>query len=157
MKTQVYNQLTIDKLRSQTARLITIYVGIAIIFVAFCGVFCHLANKYLLDLYLCFALNVVATIAFLWYSYLFFTIQAKPIFARNNFAKNTYSCLPLVQVLKLTSYESGCDGYNVLTFDNAVELKLDAFHPVMKKGVTYKIEEVDGIIVAYSEVPNDKI
>lgn len=155
MKKEVYTQQTIAKISVTAKKTLAIYILIAVFFAIFCGVFCYLAANDLVDIYLCCALNIVATICFLWYSYLFFAVISKPIFSKKRFVRMLDTCLPIVMVDKLDNCILSKDGYYLLTFQNGKVLKLEQLHGAIKEGVTYKVEQIDGILLSYTEVCND--
>lgn len=155
LKKQVYTQQVISNIRATAQKTLAVYVAIAVFFAIFCGIFCYLAIAEIASIYLCCAFNIVATICFLWYTYLFFAVISQPIFAKRKFIKLLDTCLPVVMVAKLLNCQHSRDGYYVLAFENNKTLKLDQANSPLKTDVTYKIEQVNDIVLTYCEVQND--
>ena len=155
LKKQVYTQQVISNIRATAQKTLAVYIAIAVFFAIFCGIFCYLAIAELASIYLCCALNIVATICFLWYTYLFFAVISQPIFAKRKFIKLLDTCLPVVMVAKLLDCQLSSDGYYVLALENNKTLKLDQSNGPLKTDVTYKIEQVNDIVLTYCEVQND--
>lgn len=155
MKKHVYTQQVISNIRATAQKTLAVYIAIAVFFAIFCGIFCYLAIAELASIYLCCALNIVATICFLWYTYLFFTVISQPIFTKKKFIKLLDTCLPMVLVAKLLDCQISSDGYYVLMFEGNKTLKLDQSTGPLKTGITYKMEQVNDIVLSYCEVQND--
>ena len=155
MKKQVYTQQVISNISATAQKTLAVYILIAVFFAIFCGLFCYLAIAEIASIYLCCALNIFATICFLWYSYLFFAVISKQIFNKKKFIRLLDTCLPIVVVAKLSSCKLDADGYYLLTFEDNKTLKLEQLNGTIPVGVSYKIEQVDGIVLSYSEVQND--
>lgn len=155
LKKQVYTQQVISNIRATAQKTLAVYVAIAVFFAIFCGIFCYLAIAEIASIYLCCALNIVATICFLWYTYLFFAVISQPIFSKRKFIKLLDTCLPVVMVAKLLNCQPSRDGYYLLALENNKTLKLDQSNGPLKTDVAYKIEQVNDIVLTYCEVQND--
>lgn len=129
------------------------YVAIAVCFVCFCVAFCLLASFDLLNLYLACALNVVATVCFAWYGYLYFKVLFVPTRRDRAFVKCLENAVPNIVRGTFVGVEE-TDGRKNCLFDGSRAFRCyggDFF----EVGHEYDLSVVDGNIVSFCEVTDE--
>mgnify|MGYP001100226893 CR=1 FL=1 len=84
--TNIYSVSDINIVRARLRNGVIIFCAVALLFAAFCAGFVVLFVKELLNVYVCFAFNFVATVAFAWYAVIYF----KCVFYRHRQQLNFY-------------------------------------------------------------------
>ncbi len=148
---------TADVISKITARLrapVAIFAACATGFAAFCVAFCLLAAYELLNVYACGAFNIVATVCFMWYAYLFFTQLS--VRARRDYGvvKRLENAEPTVAATEFVGV-SETNGETTYAFDGMPPL-LCARELTLTVGARYELKTVGGSITAYREVSDDR-
>ncbi len=84
--TNIYSVSDINIVRARLCNGVMIFCAVALLFAAFCAAFVVLFVKELLNVYVCFAFNFVATVAFAWYAVIYF----KCVYYQNRQQLNFY-------------------------------------------------------------------
>lgn len=154
-KREIYTNNLIQAIRRKYATVLARYAAITVLFVVLCVAFCLLATFDLVNLYVCCAINVVLTIAFLWLSYLFFTICLKKAREKSTFVKCLENAYPSVYGGKYVGFEQD-EQYLTLLFEDGNKLRLDSSAAnCFIVGKKYLIDVVDGVVISYGEVEDE--
>lgn len=150
--TLVYTEEVTSAIKKKARGAIAVFAVCTAGFVAFCALFCVLAGKELFNVYACAAFNVAATLAYLWYCYLFFTVLFVSPRRDMRFVKSLQSALPAA----VTARFCGTDGNGAGIFDGAVKpLNCAVGFSAFAQGSTYELKTVQGNIVEFREVSDE--
>lgn len=154
-KHEIYTNDFIQAIKRKLMTVLVKYIAIAALFAALCVTFCLLAAFDLVNVYVCCALNIVFTIAFLWFTYLFFTIYFKKAKEKRTFVKCLENAYPSIYEGALTRVEQE-EEYFKLFFQDGNVLKLDVNATVgFIEGNAYRLDVVDDVIISYCEAENE--
>ncbi len=155
MKHEIYTKEFVQAIKRQYTTALVKYIAIAVLFAALCVAFCLLAAFDLANVFVCCALNILFTIAFLWYSFLFFFVVFKSFKQKNTFVKCLENASPFVFQGVLEDCEREKQYLN-LHFEGGNVLKLDgnAINDIAV-GKTYCMDVVDDVVISYCEVNNE--
>ena len=154
-KHEIYTNDFIQAIKRKATTVLARYIAIAALYVALCVAFCLLAAFDLLNVYVGCALNVVLTIAFLWFTYLFFTIYYKKAREKSTFVKCLENAYPSVYEGVYAHCEQD-EQYVSLHFEDGSVLKLDADAAnCFVGGTTYRVDAVNDTVISYCEVDNE--
>lgn len=140
-----------------------IYVLIAMSYAAFCALFVVLYVVFELSVYLCFAVNFLATVVFVWYTVSFFAVTFPT--KRDNlrfFRVVENAQLTNYRGRYLTSGETVKEGrlsfvsVEFATADgNKTFLLLNSAEEIFRENVTYDLQAVGNKLMSYKEFNND--
>lgn len=150
--TSVYTGELISTIRKKARGAIAVFTVCTVGFIAFCCLFCVLAARELLGVYLCAAFNVIATLAYLWYCYLFFAVTFVPVRRDARFVKSLPDVLPVTVIAEFR----GTDGQGMGIFDGALKpLGCAIGFYGFTEGVKYELKTAQNNIVEYREVSHE--
>lgn len=70
--TEIYSQNDLNTAKLQLRKGLIVFCAVLLLFIAFCAAFVVLFAVCGLNVYLCFSLNFIASVAFLWYAVIYF-------------------------------------------------------------------------------------
>lgn len=152
--TEVYNQNTIKSVTAAARKAVIIFSLSAVAFVAICVAFCVLTAFDFVNTYLGCIVNVLLTVAFLWYGYLFFSIYYVPARKRRAIVKYLENAQPSLISGKFISETD--DGWCLLLDFGNVKVSLDkscAYKFI--EGKDYDLRTVNGFIVSFREAEHE--
>lgn len=152
---EIYTNDFILAIKRKTAAALARYIAVAAVFAALCVAFCLLAAFDCLNIYVCCAFNILLTVAFLWFSYLFFVICFKKYKEKSVFVKSLENAYPLIYDGTCASLELG-EQYTSVNFEDGKVLKLDCSAPnEFIAGKRYRADVVNDVIISYGEVSDE--
>lgn len=161
---QVYNKSNADKAAKDVKKSLLIYILLAIAYAAICATFITVYVVAEVNVYLCYAVNFVVTVAFAWYTVIFFSVT----FAEKREKLRFYR---VVDNALLTAYRGKFEGigetavkeghltYASVIFDTAEGSKsflvFVNVNLCLSEGVTYDLQVVGNKLMSYKEFSND--
>ena len=142
---------------------VLIYCAIALLFAAFCIAFVVLYVKIELSVYLCFALNFIATVAFCWFSVIFFT----SVISKKRALLRFFKAFENAEITLARGKFDGVTGEVLQEKTSFISLefstgdKKDEFFVLkgtavpFKAGKIYDLQTLGSHITAYKEAEND--
>lgn len=154
-KNSIYTEYFVQTIKRKAIKTLAVYIAVAVLFAALCTAFCLLAAFDIFNLYVCCAINVLLSVAFLWYSYLFFAVVYKPVRAKTIFIKCLENVNPSVVEGTYSGFQKD-EQYAKLFFGQDNVFKLDnCANNGFTIGKRYLLDVVNEVIIAYCEVENE--
>lgn len=161
---QIYNKNDTVKAAKNVKKALLIYILLAVAYVAICATFVTVYVVAEVSVYLCYAVNFVVTVAFAWYSVLFFSVG----FAEKREKLRFYR---VVDNALLTNYRGKFVGigetavkeghlmFASVIFDTAEGQKsflvFVNVNLCLGEGITYDLQTVGNKLMSYKEFSND--